>query len=89
MLDALRDSLYFDRIGETAIDHFLFFYEEEACFAPDDLNVCELLKMHFEKSPGVYGHWTHQDPNYYNLTFQQKKRKLQQWCENCSNGVTC
>ena len=79
-LDALKGSLGFDYIGNTSIDHFLFFYEEEAGFAPDDLASYELLKRHFEMDPGIYGHSTHKDPNFYNITFQHKQHKLQQWC---------
>ena len=79
-LEDLKDALYFDRTGNSFIDNLTFFYEEEAGFAPDDLAAYELLKHHFERMPGIYGHLTHQDPSFYNLTFQHKKQKLQQWC---------
>ncbi len=80
-LDALRGSLEFERIGHSSVDQFLFFYEEEAGFAPDDLAVYELLKHHFENIRGVYGDWTHQDPSFYDITFQKNK--------NGSNGIMC
>jgi len=79
-LDNLKDAVYFDRTGDSSVDHFLFFYQEEAGFALDDLATYEPFKNHFEGSPSPYGHSTHQDPDFYNLTFQQKKQKLQQWC---------
>ena len=79
-LDALRDSLGFERIGHSSIDHLLFFYEEEAGFAFDDLEVYEPFKNHFERNLSPYGHWTHQNPNFYDLTFQHKKHELQRWC---------
>ena len=79
-LDALRDSLGFERIGHSSVDHLLFFYEEEAGFAFDDLEVYEPFKNHFERNLSPYGHWTHQNPNFYDLTFQHKKRELQRWC---------
>ena len=80
-LNNLQMNLGFDRTGNSSVDHFLFFYEEEAGFAPDDLAVYELLKHHFESSLGIYGHWTHQHPNFYDITFQQKKITLQGWCK--------
>ena len=79
-LKDLQEKLGFGRYGNSVVDHFLFFYEEEAGFALDDLAAYEALKQHFEESPGIYGHWTHQDPSFYDTAFHHKKQKLQQWC---------
>ena len=79
-LQDLMARLGFERSGNSLIDHFLFFYEEEAGFALDDLAVYELLKYHFEQNLGIYGHWTHKDPNVYNLKSHFKGVKLEQWC---------
>ena len=38
------------------------------------------LNSIFEESPGIYGHWTHQDPGFYDLTLYKKKAKLERWC---------
>lgn len=67
-LENLKDAVVFDRTGNSSVDHFLFFYQEEAGFAPDDLAAYELLKHHFERIPGIYGHLTHQDPNFFDIT---------------------
>ena len=82
-LNDLQNRLYFDRYGNSTIDDFLFFYEEEAGFALDDLAAYDALKHHFEQSPSPYGHWTHQDPHFYDfydLIFYEKKAKLERWC---------
>ena len=70
----------FPRIGSTAVDHLLFFYQGESGFALDDLAAYEMLKKQFEKTPGPYGHHTHQDPDFYDLALYHKIHKLQQWC---------
>lgn len=70
-LNNLQMNLGFDRTSNSSVDRFLFFYEEEAGFAPNDLAVYELLKHHFESSPGAYGHSTHQDSNFYDLSSNQ------------------
>ena len=79
-LDALKDRLEFERIGRSSVDHLLFFYEEEAGFTFDDLAVYEPLKNHFDSSRAPYGHWTHQNPNFYDLKLQPKSSDLKRWC---------
>ena len=76
----LREILNFGRSGYSTVDHFLFFYQEETGFAFDDLASYEVLKRNLENSPGIYGHWTHQDPSFYDLTFYSKCTKLERWC---------
>ncbi len=71
---------YFPRIGGSSVDHLLFFYEEEASFSMDDLNAYVMLEEHFQKQPGTYGHLTHQNEGFYDLTLYHKTQKLQYWC---------
>ena len=80
ILNDLQMRLNFGRSGDSSVDHLLFFYEEEASFTFDDLAAYDALKQHFEEKPGVYGHWTHQDPNVYDLTLTPKREKLARWC---------
>ena len=80
ILNDLQMRLNFGRSGDSSVDHLLFFYEEEASFTFDDLAAYEALKQHFDEKPGVYGHWTHQDPNVYDLTLTTKREKLARWC---------
>ena len=80
-LNALKNSLDFERSGNSSVDHLLFFYEEEASFTLDDLAAYELLRGHFENTGVVYGHWTHKDPDFYDLTLPEKRAKLERWCK--------
>ena len=84
-LTDLRNSLNsqgqnFPRLGGSSVDHLLFFYEEEAGFAFDDLDAYTMLEEHFLNRPGIYGHSTHRDPNFYDLELYHKTQKLQRWC---------
>ena len=79
-LTHLRERLQFDRSGSSPIDHLLFFYEEEAGFALDDLEAYEALKSKFEACPGRYGHSTHQDVNFYDLEISHRSKRLEKWC---------
>ena len=79
-LNALRHALNFERTGNSYVDHLLFFYEEEAGFTFDDLAVYDPLKNHFESSLAAYGHWTHQNPDFYDLKLQPKSVDLNRWC---------
>ena len=79
-LNNLRGALDFERTGDSSVDHLLFFYEEEAGFTFDDLAVYEPLKNHFEGSRALYGHWTHQNANFYDLKLQPKSSDLKRWC---------
>ena len=79
-LTYLRERLQFDRSGSSPIDHLLFFYEEEAGFALDDLDAYTALKSQFEKCPGKYGHSTHQDVNFYDLEIPHRSKRLEKWC---------
>ncbi len=79
-LKDLQEKLGFGRSGYSAVDHFLFFYQEESGFAFDDLASYEVLKRHLENSPGAYGHWIHQDPDFFDIIFAEKRGKLKRWC---------
>ena len=79
-LNDLQMRLDFGRSGNSSVDHILFFYEEEASFTLDDLAAYTALKQHFENKPGIFGHSTHQDPNFYDLTLPEKSAKLVRWC---------
>ncbi len=70
----------FPRIGGSSVDHLLFFYEEEASFAMDDLDAYVMLEEHFQNQPGTYGHLTHQNEGFYDLALYHKTQTLQQWC---------
>ena len=76
----MSGNLKFPRIGSSSVDHLLFFYHAESGFALDDMASYEMLKTQFEKSPGPYGHLTHQDPNFYDLALNPKTQKLERWC---------
>jgi hypothetical protein len=39
-----------------------------------------MLKRHFLNRPGIYGHSTHRDPNFYDLALYHKIEKLKRWC---------
>lgn len=67
-------------VGPSSVDHLLFFYQEEAGFALDDLVVQGMLVDKFRQTPGEYGHSTHQNPDFYNLELYDKTQKLQRWC---------
>ena len=84
-LTDLRESLErracnFPRLGGSSVDHLLFFYEEEASFAMDDLNAFVMLEEHYLNKPGVYGHLTHHNADFYDLALYHKTQRLQQWC---------
>ena len=79
-LDALKTALDFERTGNSYVDHLLFFYEEEAGFTFDDLEVYASLKNHYQNSNPVVGHWTHQNPDFYDLKLQPKSADLKRWC---------
>lgn len=73
-------TLKFDQ-GRSSVDHLLFFYQEEAGFAFDDLDSYETLKQHFDASPGPYGHFTHQDPGQFDLELRPRIDRLTRWCK--------
>ena len=67
--------------GPSSVDHLLFFYQEEAGFALDDLVSHDMLAEKYRQSPGEYGHSTHQDADFYNLELvRQDAQNLQDWC---------
>ncbi|RKU25050.1 hypothetical protein C6497_16890 [Candidatus Poribacteria bacterium] len=80
-LTDLQTQLAFGRIGNSSVDHLLFFYEEESSFTLDDLAAYNALKQHFDTNPGNFGHWTHKDPNFYDITLPEKRAKLERWCQ--------
>ena len=85
-LNELRNSLSsqgcsFPRLGGSAVDHLLFFYEEEAGFALNDLDAYTMLEASYLKNRGTYGHLTHQDPDKIDLGLYQKRDKLENWCK--------
>ncbi len=91
-LTDLRDSLsskgpHFPRLGASSVDHLLFFYEEEAGFALDDLDAHAMLEQNFLKKPGIYGHLTHQDPDRIDLGLHQKSERLARWCKGLARLV--
>ena len=67
-------------ISPSSVDHLLFFYQEEAGFALDDLVSHATLADKYRQTPGEYGHSTHKDADFYNLELYDKIQKLQQWC---------
>ena len=68
-------------VSASSVDHLLFFYQEEAGFALDDLRASHTtLADKFLQSPGEYGHSTHQNADFYNLELYDKIQKLQDWC---------
>ena len=67
-------------ISPSSVDHLLFFYQEEAGFALDDLVSHSTLADKCRQTPGEYGHSTHKDADFYNLELYDKIQKLQQWC---------
>ena len=67
-------------VGPSSVDHLLFFYQEEAGFALDDLVSHTMLGNKFRLTPGEYGHSTHQNPDFYDLELYHKTQKLQRWC---------
>ena len=76
----LQLKLEFPGKGESSVEHLLFFYQEEAGFTIDDLGSYKTLKQHFDKTPGPYGHSTHQDADFYDLLLHHKTEKLERWC---------
>ena len=68
-------------VGSSSVDHLLFFYQEEAGFALDDLVAQGMLVDKFRRTPGEYGHSTHQNPDFYNLELYDKTQKLKRWCQ--------
>ncbi len=79
-LPDLGQQLGFPRLGPSSVDHLLFFYEEEAGFALDDLVSYETLKQHFEQSRAAYGHRTHKNPDLFDLELYHKSDRLARWC---------
>ena len=67
-------------VSPSSVDHLLFFYQEEAGFALDDLVSHSTLADKYRQTPGEYGHSTHKDADFYNLELYDKIQKLQQWC---------
>ena len=67
-------------VSASSVDHLLFFYQEEAGFALDDLAAHTMLAGKLSQSQGEYGHSTHQDADFYNLEIYDKIQKLQHWC---------
>ena len=67
-------------VSSSSVDHLLFFYQEEAGFALDDLASQRTLADKFRQTPGEYGHSTHKDADFYNLELYDKIQKLQRWC---------
>ena len=80
VLSDLQQRLNFPDKGGSSVEHLLFFYEEEAGFAVDDLDSHEMLKQHFDETPGPFGHSTHQDPDFYDLELYHKTERLNWWC---------
>ena len=74
-------NLDFPRLGPSSVDHLLFFYQEEAGFALDDLESYQTLKQHFEQSQATYGHRTHQNPDLFDLELHHKSERLKRWCQ--------
>ena len=74
-------NLDFPRLGPSSVDHLLFFYQEEAGFALDDLESYQTLKQHFEQSQAAYGHRTHQNPDLFDLELHHKSERLKRWCQ--------
>lgn len=68
-------------VGPSSVDHLLFFYQEEAGFALDDLVAQGMLIDKFRRTPGEYGHSTHQNPDFYNLELYDKTQKIKRWCQ--------
>ncbi len=68
------------QVSPSSADHLLFFYQEEAGFALDDLESHNTLDDKYSQSPGKYGHSTHKNADFYNLEFYYKKQVLQYWC---------
>ena len=65
----------------SSVDHLLFFYQEEAGFAFDDLESYKTLDKHFDASPGPYGHSIHQDPDQFDLELRPRIDRLTRWCK--------
>ena len=82
-LTGLRNTLSSEgfsfEVNASSVDHLLFFYQEEAGFALDDLAAHTMLADKFSESQGEYGHSTHQDADFYNLEIYDKIQKLQHW----------
>ena len=68
-------------VNPSSVDHLLFFYQEEAGFALDDLVSHTTLADKHRQTPGEYGHSTHKDADFYNLELYDKMQKLQRWCK--------
>lgn len=81
VLPNLTGKLGFINYGDSSVDHLLFFYQEDFGFAMDDLDVFQTLKQHYDKTPGAYGHLTHQNPDFYNLELGSKTNRLTRWCK--------
>ena len=78
--DSLSGKEFPFEVSASSVDHLLFFYQEEAGFALDDLASHTTLANKFLQSPGEYGHSTHQDADFYNLELYDKIQKLRDWC---------
>ncbi len=87
VLPDLMGKLTFTNYGDSSVDHLLFFYQEDFGFTIDDLDVFQALKQHYDKSPGDYGHLTHQNPDFYNLELGSKTNRLTRWCNVLSRLV--
>ena len=89
VLPSLQGQLGFSHHGDSSVDHLLFFYQEEYGFTFDDLDVYRKLKQQFDKTPppGVYGHLTHRNPNFYDLQLHHKNNRLNRWCKVLSRLV--
>ena len=81
VLPNLTGKLGFEDDGDSSVDHLLFFYQEDFGFAMDDLDAFQSLKKHYDKTPGAYGHLTHQNPDFYNLELGSKTNRLTRWCK--------
>jgi len=71
----------FARTSSISIDHLLFFYNEEAGFAIDDLESHNMLYTRFRDKPGPYGHLTRQDTVFFDIDFSVRKKRLERWLE--------
>ena len=78
-LNAQDPEFSFD-VSPSSVNHLLFFYQEEAGFALDDLISHSTLADKYGRTPGEYGHSTHKDADFYNLELYDKMQKLQRWC---------
>lgn len=74
-----NQDISFPDVQVSDVDHLLFFYEEEAGFALDDLEAFNTLKRRFDERPCQYGHLTHKDAETYDIEYTRRVRLLKEW----------